>query len=218
MSPQSDFWSRRKARVLQEEAAEVKAAENAEMAKQEAALAEKTDQELLAELNLPDPDSMSAGDDFSAFMSKAVPARLRQRALRRLWVSNPVLANLDGLLDYGEDFTNAATVIENLTTTYQVGKGMLSHVEEMERQAALDSNEDASEDTETEHDPEDPVPVSSHEGETAMTDTESDADAPLEIASMPETDVVSDSLETETLMPSRRRMRFEFANQTGGEA
>jgi hypothetical protein len=78
---------------------------------------------------------MKMGDDFSAFMSKAVPDRLRRRALRRLWLANPALANLDGLLDYGEDFTDSATVIENLQTAYQVGKGMTEHVLEMVRQA-----------------------------------------------------------------------------------
>ena len=44
------------------------------------------------------------------------------------------------LVDYGEDFTDSATVIENLQTTYQVGKGMLKHVEEMARQAAEREN------------------------------------------------------------------------------
>jgi hypothetical protein len=68
-------------------------------------------------------------------MSKAVPDRLRRRALRRLWLANPALANLDGLLDYGEDFTDSATVIENMQTAYQVGKGMTEHVLEMVRQA-----------------------------------------------------------------------------------
>ena len=43
-------------------------------------------------------------------------------ALRRLWKVNPVLANVDGLVEYGEDFTDSATVVENLQTTYQVGK------------------------------------------------------------------------------------------------
>jgi hypothetical protein len=78
---------------------------------------------------------MIMGDDFSAFMSKTVPDRLRRRALRRLWLANPALANLDGLLDYGEDFTDSATVIENMQTAYQVGKGMTEHVLEMVRQA-----------------------------------------------------------------------------------
>jgi len=84
---------------------------------------ELTDEELLAELDLPDPDTMKDDADFSAFMKARVPERLRRRALRTLWRSNPVLANLDELVDYGEDYTDAATVMENMQTVYEVGKG-----------------------------------------------------------------------------------------------
>jgi hypothetical protein len=131
----TDFWSRRKAGVEAEKQVYVQAQQVEEAAVLEADQAEKTDIEVLEELGLPNPDSMTMGDDFSAFMSKAVPDRLRRRALRRLWLANPALANLDGLLDYGEDFTDSATVIENMQTAYQVGKGMTEHVLEMVRQA-----------------------------------------------------------------------------------
>jgi len=47
------------------------------------------------------------------------------------------------LLDYGEDFTDSATVIENLQTAYQVGKGMTEHVLEMVRQAEEQAKEEA---------------------------------------------------------------------------
>ena len=58
-----------------------------------------------------------------------------------MWLANPALANLDGLLDYGEDFTDSATVIENLQTAYQVGKGMTEHVLEMVRQAEAEAEQ-----------------------------------------------------------------------------
>ena len=90
---------------------------------------EKTDAEILEELGLKDPDDLQAGDDFSGFMSGAIPEGLRNRALRKLWLTNPVLANLDELVDYGEDFTDAATVVENLQTAYRVGKGFLRQEE-----------------------------------------------------------------------------------------
>lgn len=128
----SDFWNKRKAAVEAEAEAELTAAH--EIALEETS-AEKTDAELLEELGLPDPDNMVQGDDFSAFMSDVVPARLKTRALRKLWRLNPILANVDGLVDYGEDFTDAATVFENMQTTYQVGKGMMAHVKELARQA-----------------------------------------------------------------------------------
>jgi len=131
-----DFWSRRRAAVEAEARAEHTAQEPAALAEEHAALETQSDAEILAALDLPDPDSLKAGDDFSRFMAKAVPDRIRRRALRTLWKSNPVLANVDQLVDYGGDFTNSATVIENLQTAYQVGKGMLKHVEEMARQEA----------------------------------------------------------------------------------
>ncbi|MEL6769243.1 MAG: DUF3306 domain-containing protein [Pseudomonadota bacterium] len=83
----------------------------------------KSDAEILEELGLPEPEGLKEGDDFAAFMKEAVPEHLRRRALRRLWTSNPVLANLDELLDYGDDFTDAATVVENLATGWKVGRG-----------------------------------------------------------------------------------------------
>ena len=86
----------------------------------------RTDAEILAEYGLPHPDDLEPGDDIRGFLKAAIPDRLRRAALRKLWRSNPVLANLDGLVDYGDDFTDAATVIENLQTVYQVGKGMLT--------------------------------------------------------------------------------------------
>ena len=135
----TDFWSRRKAGVETEEKIALQIKDAEETAALQAEQAEKTDEELLLELDLPNPDDMKMGDDFSAFMSKAVPDRLRRRALRRLWLANPALANLDGLLDYGEDFTDSATVIENLQTAYQVGKGMTEHVLEMVRQAEAEA-------------------------------------------------------------------------------
>ncbi|MEL6205667.1 MAG: DUF3306 domain-containing protein [Pseudomonadota bacterium] len=124
-----DFWSRRKAAVAAEEqaarAAEADAREQAEHEDREARQEAMSDAELLEELELPDPDTLGAGDDFSAFLRADVPARLRTRALRRLWRTNPVLANVDGMVDYGGDFTDAAMVPEVLNTVYRVGKGMV---------------------------------------------------------------------------------------------
>lgn len=131
--PQKGFWSRRKEAVRQAEEAE-KAQEQAALeARQRAELEEKSDEEILEELGLPDPDTLQKDDDFSAFLGKTVPERLRRRALRRLWVSNPVLANLDGLNDYEEDFTDAASAMDVVRTAYKVGRGFL--MEEREEKA-----------------------------------------------------------------------------------
>jgi hypothetical protein len=130
-----NFWSERRAAVAREEAEDERRAEAERAAERERELAERSDEDILEELQLPDPDTLEAGDDFKAFMTDAVPQRIKTRALRRLWLSNPALANIDGLVDYGEDFTDAATVVENLATAYPVGKGMTAHGEERARQA-----------------------------------------------------------------------------------
>ena len=123
------FWSRRRAAVEAEERAETEAEARARAEQERKALEEKSDAEILEDLKLPDPDTLQKGDDFSGFLRSEVPERLRRRALRRLWRSNPVLACLDRLVDYDDDFTDAATVVPDLKTTYQVGKGLLAHIE-----------------------------------------------------------------------------------------
>ncbi len=134
MNSRQDFWSRRKQAVDAEANSDLEKLSTVEEKKAIEAIEAQTDEEILEDLGLQDPDTLQAGDDFSAFMAKAVPTRLRNRALRKLWLSNPALANLDALLDYGEDFTTNADAVEVIQTTYQVGKGLLAHVQEMERQ------------------------------------------------------------------------------------
>lgn len=136
----SDFWSRRRAAVVAEEEAAHASRAAEDVARAEADLEAKTDDDILAEYDLPDPDTLETPEDIRDFLSKAPLQRLKTRALRRMWRLNPVLANLDGLLDYGEDFTDSAMVIENMQTAYQVGKGMLRHIEALaEAEAAKEA-------------------------------------------------------------------------------
>ena len=194
-----DFWSRRKAAAAAEALAETQAAEDARTEELRREIEEKTDSEALAELNLPDPDTMRLGDDFSAFMAKAVPERLRRRALRRLWTSNPVLANLDELLEYGEDYTDAATVVENMQTVYKLGKGMLAQEPSEEGAAPPDAGAaEAESAVVAENDDED-----AEDGdEDAQGRLEESADgAPAEGSDEP----------VDAVPRPRRRMRFAFA-------
>jgi len=201
-----DFWSRRKAQVEAEAEAEARVSEAEAIAARDAELAERTDAELLEELDLPDPDTLGPGDDFRAFMARAVPDRIRRRALRRLWASNPALANLDGLLDYGEDFTDKAKVLEHMQTAYQVGKGMTAHVDEMARQAELEANPPDEDAPLEEEQPEASVAMAEDETEeTAATGDEDDATQPPTEAVTQEADEA----------PPRRRMSFVFQDQTG---
>lgn len=193
MSAPRDFWSRRRAAVEAEEAAAREAvaaeAEAVELAEREA----KDDAEILAELDLPDPDTLKAGDDVVAFMSRAVPERLRRRALRRLWTLNPVLANLDGLNDYDDDYSVVSG--EAVTTTYQVGKGMLAHIEEMARQAEASGLEPVSPDAEV-AEPETPTLSAEVEETEEQPEASPPQIAPDEVSAPP------------------RRMRFEFPEAT----
>ncbi len=203
MTVQQTFWSRRK------QAVEAEARQEAEVrvaAEEEEALAvqeQKADEVLLEELGLPDPDTLKAGDDFSAFMAKSVPTRLRNRALRKLWVSNPVLANLDDLVDYAEDFRTAGLSGEVVRTTYQVGRGLMKHVEELARLEKL-KDAPASTDVLTDTGAED---VLEPEGED---ETEELAQA---ITDAPTTEPEPEHPELAVAAP-KRRMRFEVEANT----
>jgi len=98
----------------------------------------KSDDEILSILELPDPETLTLGDTVEKFMDGRVPERIRARALRAFWKTNPVLANLDGLDEYWDDYTDAAMIVEDMQTLYQVGKGYASQ--------ALDALESLAED------------------------------------------------------------------------
>ena len=134
MANEDDFlsrWSRRKRRVAKEQAEPQSEAEPPKITEPEPEPeTEEEEAELLARLNLPVPEGLKEGDDFSGFMQAGVPEFLRKRALRVLWRSNPVLANLDGLNDYDEDFTSPELTQKVLATGYKVGRGFVSQMVE----------------------------------------------------------------------------------------
>jgi hypothetical protein len=129
-------------------------------------------------------------------MGKMVPDRLRRRALRVLWRSNPTLANLDALVDYGEDFTDKAMCVENRHTAYQVGKGMLTHVLKMAEEAEAKEN------------PPEEIFEEVEEGEEVVL-------AEAEIDREPEADKIhtyefEDAVDEEPTPLPPRRMQFSF--------
>ena len=83
-----------------------------------------------------DFDALDYESDYTQFMEKGVPEAVRRRALRKLWHSNPILANLDGLNDYDEDFTDAALAVDVLQSAYKVGRGYLTDEDVAEGEAA----------------------------------------------------------------------------------
>ncbi len=194
-------WSRRRAAVAAEEAALKRDAEDAVVAEQQAELAEKTDAEILEELGLPDPDALVLGDNVKAFMVKTVPQHLRKRALRSLWRSNPVLACVDGLNDYDDDYLTGSTGQGPIKTSYQVGKGMLAHLLEMERQAAEVPGEE-------------PLIVDADETDEdhEMSLVEDQVTAAAEEIQLDDTHV-DDAEDSAHIAPPRRRMQFHIEGQ-----
>ncbi|HEY9081394.1 DUF3306 domain-containing protein [Magnetovibrio sp.] len=82
--------------------------------------------------DLPDVENLDAESDYTGFLGDNVPEDLAKMALRKLWRSDPVLANIDGLNDYDADFSKVGMVSEVVKTVYQVGKGYLSADEAVE--------------------------------------------------------------------------------------
>ena len=147
-------WSARKSQIARGEDVpdEVPAPETAEDAgvedEEDAAL---TDAELLKKYDLPDPEAVTEESVLEQFLNgKGLPGRVRQMALRRLWRLNPLFGVVDDMVEYGEDYTDAATVIEGMQTAYTVGKGYAKEVVEPEEADALDEETEAKEgDSET---------------------------------------------------------------------
>lgn len=210
-----EFWARRRAAVEAEARAEEAARAREAAALREAAQAEKTDDELLEELGLPEPETLGADGDFKAFLAEGVPQRLKTRALRCLWRSNPVLACLDGLNDYDDDFTGDGLNGGPLRTAYQVGKGLRAHVEEVARQAeaAAAAAERAPEpDTGTEMDAEtDAVALA---GEMPGDVPGDMPNTGAEQRAAPDADAATQTDIDEAPLPPRRRMAFTFDETT----
>jgi len=207
LTQSTDFWSARRARVAEEEEALRELESEKAQAQLNEAQEEKSDEEILLEHNLPDPDNLTADDNVAGFMAKSVPERLRRRALRRFWRLNPILANVDGLVDYGENYTDAATVVENLMSTYQVGKGMLAHVEYLAELAKKKEDEAEQELAEAEENLEEEMP--NDMSLTASEDEISDQVCHEDQFITPEA-VKEDNIAEAPLKP--RRMRFRFAS------
>lgn len=125
-------WSRRKAEAREVEATEAKAPAREDVpAATPEQDARRVDRESVDPNDLPDIETLTAESDFTVFMRKGVPEELRRQALRKLWRSNPVLANLDGLLEYGEDYSHIGRGGETVRTAYQVGRGFARKLEEI---------------------------------------------------------------------------------------
>lgn len=82
-------------------------------------------EEAVSAEDLPDPETLGRDDDWTPYLKRNVPSELRVKALRRLWRLDPVYANLDGLVDYAEDYNGPAFTGKPVKTLFQVGRGMV---------------------------------------------------------------------------------------------
>lgn len=80
--------------------------------------------------SLPSLEELTGQSDYRDFLRPEVPAELRRRALRHLWRSDPVYANLDGLLEYGEDFSGLGKGTNRIATAWQLGRGFADRLEQ----------------------------------------------------------------------------------------
>lgn len=177
-------WSRRKAEARAAQAEDVAAPSDRSTADQESAspiIPEEKEPPAFDVSKLPDIDSLGPGSDFSPFMQAGVPSALKTKALRKLWRVKPELANLDGLLDYGEDLTGSFKAVDHLKTAYEVGRGFLRdrNDEDQDKAAAKDGEDDDRQD-----EPNEPDRAGTASANAGQAD-EIDADASSDLPSSP---------------------------------
>ncbi|WP_114859183.1 DUF3306 domain-containing protein [Azospirillum brasilense] len=85
--------------------------------------------------DLPPVEELTLESDFTPFLRAEVPGDLHRQALRKLWTSDPVFANDDGLKDYADDYASLFTGASPVKTLYRVGKGFLDAAEEAAEKA-----------------------------------------------------------------------------------
>jgi len=96
--------------------------------------------ELAEKYEVTNPEKIDNPLDLKKILKENLPDRLKQVALRKLWKLVPAYGEISELVEYGEDFTDAATVIENLQTSYIVGKGYIDKVVEKSKDLISDDN------------------------------------------------------------------------------
>lgn len=158
--------------------------------------------DVLEKYGLPDPDAIELGTDITGFMRKEIPELLRRKALRSLWKSNPVLAVLDGLNDYDEDFTDAATATGAVKTLYKVGQGLIDRTAKVDEPVDNKAGEPITERAEA------PTTAAPPEPSGALGRSGPDiTDAPPDTAR--HTEPVVTGTEEEAAPRYRPRMRFD---------
>jgi len=127
-------WSARKTAVAQSETAEAEArieAKRLEEAQPEIEAQEAENRKIAEAIDI---DVADYETDFTPFLKDGVPAALRRRAMRAMWRTNPILANVDGLNDYDEDFRIVEGAFETVKSTWEVGRGYAGKAKEVSQE------------------------------------------------------------------------------------
>jgi hypothetical protein len=128
-------------------------------------------------------ETLNYDSDFGPFMKKGVPDVLKNLAMRKLWTSNPILANVDGLNDYDENFADPALNV--FKSNWKVGRGFLTEEDdEKERLRKLALKEDLNQKEE-----------STTENEVADTDDQLDDNQNIEEVNEVDREEISDDLD-----------------------
>lgn len=103
-----------------------------------------------------DLEALDYESDFSVFMKEGVPDALKRQAFKTLWRSSPILANVDGLVDYDDDFASPDLIMKTFDSAWKIGKGYFEDEQppdepaEMKVEAETEpSNEEHNENLET---------------------------------------------------------------------
>ena len=124
-----DRWSERKRRVAESEAEAARAAGATERGVPDPGVPDPEREAVLAAnreaAEAVDLDALKPGADLAAFFRDGVPEALRRQALKAMWRSDPVFANVDRLCDYDDDFRAASKVPAAIQSAWQAGRGYL---------------------------------------------------------------------------------------------
>jgi len=184
-------WSKRKAAIKNENPAladneslddqnQALAAEEKPEASLEAAEDDLTDEDLCAKYELTHPDQCDDPEQLDDFFNRPLPDRLKQLAMRRMWRLNPLFRFADEMVEYGENYTDAATVLPDMQSAYKVGKGYFDKLMAEKAEAEDAVAEDAADEDNAEEAVNDEASVSANSEETAQVESQSNADEDLE--------------------------------------
>ena len=180
-------WSKRKAAIKNENPAladdeslddqnQALAAEEKPEASLEAAEDDLTDEDLCVKYELTHPDQCDDPEQLDDFFNRPLPDRLKQLAMRRMWRLNPLFRFADEMVEYGENYTDAATVLPDMQSAYKVGKGYFDKLMAEKAEAEDAVAEDAADEDNAEEAVNDEASNSANSEEMTQTEGKSNTE------------------------------------------